>query len=190
MSRALAGVAFLSAAVGAAADGGTAESPSRGALVRFHTACASCHVAECSGRLSFDSGSAGARGHVKRYAPTANDAVVRELFSMLTSLKRTCQHALPAPPLLPRFDAAFLAEHFNPDASAWFVPLPARSRTGVVELDVGVGQHAEVSLLDDSLETLVEVHGAGTLRLDAPASARPSFLLVRRAQSVSRLEVR
>lgn len=191
MLRGLMSCVLLSAAVGLAADGGVPEGASaRAAIVRFHTSCVACHAAECSGRLSFDSGNAGARGHVKRYAPTADDVVVRELFSLLTTLKRTCRHELPTAPSPQRYDPALLREHFNPDAAAWFLPLGVHTRPTSVEVDVGVGEHAEVMLLDEGLETLAEVHGEGRLQLTAPASKARTFLLVRRAKSLSMVELR
>lgn len=171
-------------------DGGVGgeSARSRAALVRFHTACTTCHASECSGRLSFQSGASAANGHVRRYAPSAPEPVVRELFSLLASLKRTCRHDLPVLPASQRYDAAFLHEHFNPDASAWFVPLAARERATIIDLELGGSGQAEVMVLDEALETLVEQRGEGRLRLEAPAGRR-AFLLVRGATSFTSLVV-
>lgn len=171
-------------------DGGVSREPARSqaALVRFHTACTTCHASECSGRLSFQSGASAAKDHVRRYAPSASDGVVRELFSLLASLKRTCRHELPVLQASSGYDAAFLREHFNPDASAWFVPLAARERATVIDLALGGSGQAEVMVLDEALETLAEQRGEGRVRLELPAGGR-AFLLVRGATSFTSLVV-
>ena len=70
------------------------------AIVQFHTVCNNCHEGECSGRLSFDSGSAAARGHIERYLGATPDASIASLFAMLRHVKESCSH-YPAVPLRP-----------------------------------------------------------------------------------------
>ncbi|TAL13834.1 hypothetical protein EPN95_04835, partial [Patescibacteria group bacterium] len=90
------GLAQLSFA-GPAATADTRVPATTEAIVQFHTVCSNCHEAQCSGRLSFDSGSAGARSHIERYIGTTNDDHLAALFAMLRHVKETCGHypALP-----------------------------------------------------------------------------------------------
>ncbi|OHC66262.1 MAG: hypothetical protein A2040_09205 [Rhodocyclales bacterium GWA2_65_19] len=55
---AAAGLAQLSLAGPSAAADAPAPTTTE-AIVQFHTVCSNCHEAQCSGRLSFDSGSVG-----------------------------------------------------------------------------------------------------------------------------------
>ncbi len=140
----------------------TAPSPpsSRPALVRFHTACANCHAGECSGRLSFLSGKGGAQRHIHNYAPSADPKMVRELFVLLTTVKRTCEAELPPPEAVPaRWTPEQLREWNNPDLNAWFIPVGELGPGPVtVELDPGVEARAgRAQLLDGELETIAEV---------------------------------
>jgi len=196
MSRRLALALMVLGAATWAAEPAPPAAPvsSRRALVRFHTACASCHAGECSGRLSFFSGKGGAKHHIRRYAPTADDLVVKELFTLLATMKRTCRVELPADTAAQaRWTGEQLREWFNPDANAWFIPLgelgPARV---TVTLQPGAGaEAARAQVLDEELETLAEAPLAGkavTLRFDQPQKGR-CFLLVRLAPTLTSLTV-
>lgn len=140
-------------------DGGVMVA-SPAALVRFHTACASCHASECSGRLSFQSGVDAATAHIRRYAPTAEGATVRELFALLTSLKRSCRVALPhADAGRTRWSAEELRAWRDPDVGAYFIPLGRlRPPEVVIELEGALPEAVEV--LDGTLEPLAEAAGA------------------------------
>lgn len=178
-------------ALGNEPDGGARSS--RAALVRFHTACASCHASECSGRLSFQSGTKAAAGHVKRYVPSADDALVRELFVMLTTLKRTCRAELPRlEQPRARWTAEQLREWFNPDGDAYFIPLGELAAPGVtVELDPGAVKQGTLQVLDDALETVAEAPlGGEALRVDVRVERKTEcFLLVRGARGLASLRV-
>ncbi len=172
----------------------SATTNSRPALVRFHTACASCHAWECSGRLSFQSGKSGARHHIKRYAPSADDAMVRELFVLLSTTKRNCRAELPALAApQTRWTARQLREWFNPDVDAWFIPLGNVGPPGLtVELEVGAGVEAgRLQVLDAELETLAEAplrEGLMRVRVAVPATG-PAFLRVRAAKDLLALRL-
>lgn len=167
---------------------------STGALVRFHTACATCHAAQCSGRLSFMGGAGDAAPHIKRYAPSASPAQVRELFGLLGTQKRACRVELPrlAAPRL-EWTGAQLREWFNADVHAWFVPLGSHGRAVVgVELELLPGRGGSAQVLDPGLEVLAEVsvgqEGARvTLALEASGE---SFVLVRGVRELRGLRVR
>lgn len=194
---ALVGLAVASPGFGplAAAAPPAAAGPSRPALVRFHTACATCHAAECSGRLSFLGGAPGAARHIQRYAPSASAAQVRELFRLLGAQKRSCTTALPrlAPPRL-EWSSAQLREWFNADVHAWFVPVGGHGRPVVgleLELEVAPGRSGSAQVLDASLEVLAEapVEGGGA-RLALVVEAKgESFLLVRGVRELRGLRV-
>jgi hypothetical protein len=89
------------------------------AIVQFHTVCNSCHEGECSGRLSFDSGSAAARGHIERYLGATPDASIASLFAMLRHVKESCSHypAVPLRPAVGTWQAKELAP--TPQAEQW-----------------------------------------------------------------------
>ncbi len=173
---------------------GSRAGASRAALVRFHTACSNCHAGECSGRLSFLSGKAGAQRHIHNYAPSADPAVVRELYGLLITLKRTCQVELPVPATAPAaWTPQQLREWFNPDLGAWFIPLGELGPGPVVvELAPGAGSRGgRVQLLDDQLETLAEAPLAGQpVELRAAIARKGAcFLLVRSAKALEALRV-
>ena len=65
---------------------------SRASAVRFYTVCASCHEAECSGRLSFRTEAAAAQGHMERYLGPLAWIDVEELFALLRHTKERCDY--------------------------------------------------------------------------------------------------
>jgi hypothetical protein len=99
--------------------------PALDAIVQFHTVCNDCHEGECSGRLSFDSGSAAARGHIERYLGATSEAGIAALFAMLRHVKETCSHypAVPLRPAVGAWAAEELAPWRNVQAGAYFIPL-------------------------------------------------------------------
>lgn len=99
--------------------------PALDAVVQFHTVCNDCHEGECSGRLSFDSGSAAARGHIERYLGATPEASIAALFAMLRHVKETCSHypAVPLRPAAGAWEAEELAPWRNARAGAYFIPL-------------------------------------------------------------------
>ncbi len=94
-------------------------------IVQFNTVCSSCHEAQCSGRLSFDSGAPGARSHIERYLGAVSDVHIAALFSMLRHVKETCAHypAVPIRPAIGAWEAEELAPWRNAFAGAYFIPL-------------------------------------------------------------------
>ncbi|MEW5737970.1 MAG: hypothetical protein AB1938_03535 [Myxococcota bacterium] len=164
--------------------------PSAAALVRFHTACASCHARECSGRQSFQSGLTAARGHILRYAPSANPEMVRQLFDLLAETKRACRVVLPpADVARPRWTAEQLRPWFNPDIDAWFIPLGTVHPPGAdISLEVArATASASAELLDEELETLTaEPVREGRARLVVEATVPTRVFLLLRGVSALR----
>jgi hypothetical protein len=96
------------------------------AVVQFNTMCSNCHEGECSGRMTFDSGSAAARGHIERHlGRPASETHIAALFAMLRHVKETCRHypAVPIRPAAGSWHSAELEPWHNPQAGAYFIPL-------------------------------------------------------------------
>ena len=65
--------------------------------VIFNTHCAKCHEGQCSGRLTFDTGSEAASNHIKRYCDdaTISTCEVKEYFTLLNYMKKECLLYMP-----------------------------------------------------------------------------------------------
>ena len=90
--------------------------------VIFNTLCAKCHEGECSGRLSFDTGSKAASSHIKRYAGdiSISKSEIKEFFTLLNYMKKECALLMPE-------DGKWRPEnlsHFSlPSYEGYFIPL-------------------------------------------------------------------
>ena len=135
---ALAALATFATAASAAPD---CES-----LAVFHTTCARCHEAECSGRVTFDDLSR-ASEHVRRYAGPLADARVTELLALLRVTKEACRIDADAAARCgePPWDAARLRRVHVATERAWFVPLGAPS-TGAHRVVLRFDRDVEASL--------------------------------------------
>jgi hypothetical protein len=98
---------------------------SRASVVRFYTVCATCHEAECSGRLSFRSGAAAAQGHMERYLGPLAATDVEELFALLRHTKERCSRYPLSASLPPdrRWQAGDLAGWREARGTGYFLPL-------------------------------------------------------------------
>ncbi len=65
--------------------------------VIFNTLCAKCHEGQCSGRLTFDTGSEAASNHIKRYSADVNISKdeIKEFFTLLNYMKKDCLLFMP-----------------------------------------------------------------------------------------------
>jgi hypothetical protein len=129
------------------------------AIVQFHTVCNDCHEGECSGRLSFDSGAAAARGHIVRFLGATSEAGIAALFAMLRHVKETCSHypAVPLRPAVGAWEAEELAPWHNAQAGAYFIPLgplAAGSRQLLLEFDRPAEGSARID--DERMESFAE----------------------------------
>ena len=90
--------------------------------VIFNTLCAKCHEGECSGRLSFDTGSKAASSHIKRYAEDTNlsKGETKEFFILLNYMKKECALLMPD-------DGKWKHENLShfalPSHKGYFIPL-------------------------------------------------------------------
>jgi hypothetical protein len=132
-----------------------AEPPSRKSFVDFNTQCARCHEGECSGRLSFSSGSEGAANHLRRYLGELTEAEINELYGLLRYTKEKCQIY----PFATHWDAEpKTLEHWrSSNQKGYFIPLgslePGEFR---LELELETPGPDSWQLLDQAHEILAE----------------------------------
>jgi len=65
--------------------------------VTFNTLCSKCHEGQCSGRLSFNTGSRSASNHIRRYSDDSNISKneIEEFFTLLNFMKKECLLFMP-----------------------------------------------------------------------------------------------
>lgn len=127
--RGLRSVLVAAAASGAMATTaqvpGTGQDVSLRSFVRFNTVCLTCHEAQCSGRLSFDS-AGDAKSHILRYTGRPTDAEIQEMFVMLKYMKEQCgYYPLPGLPGSRRWTVAEVGGLRGEDERSYFLPLGA-----------------------------------------------------------------
>jgi len=90
--------------------------------VIFNTLCAKCHEGECSGRLSFDTGSEAARHHISHYSGEANltERKTREFFRLLNYMKKRCAIYMPEGG---KWELKHLSHFALPSHKGYFIPL-------------------------------------------------------------------
>ncbi len=90
--------------------------------VTFNTLCAKCHEGQCSGRLSFDTGSEAASNHIKRYCSDANvsKCEIKEYFALLNYMKKECLLYMPSEAKFNKDNLTLFATTSN---KRYFIPL-------------------------------------------------------------------
>lgn len=90
--------------------------------VIFNTLCAKCHEGQCSGRLSFDSGSGAASSHIRRYSDESDISKdeIEEFFTLLNYMKQECLLLMPDDG---KWEVANLSRFALPSHKSYFVPL-------------------------------------------------------------------
>jgi hypothetical protein len=98
------------------------ETISTGSAVTFNTLCSKCHEGECSGRLSFDTGSKTAGSHIRRYAEehTLSKGKIKEFFALLNHMKKVCAIYMPKNAQWKQED---LSHFMLSSAKGYFIPL-------------------------------------------------------------------
>ena len=132
------------------------ESISTKSAVIFNTLCAKCHEGECSGRLSFDTGSESASSHIKRYAGDANISrtEIKEFFALLNYMKKECALLMPD-------DGKWKQENLSrfalPSHDSYFIPLGHLKR-GKYHLNIATKEevHYRVEVLSDRFDPYVD----------------------------------
>lgn len=90
--------------------------------VTFNTLCAKCHEGQCSGRLTFNTGSEAATNHIKRYSEDSNISKnsVEEFFTLLNFMKKECLLYMPQ---IAKYNSNNLASFATNTYKEYFVPL-------------------------------------------------------------------
>ena len=124
--------------------------------VIFNTLCAKCHEGQCSGRLSFDSGSKAASSHIKRYAVDTEISTgeVDEFFTLLNYMKKECALLMPNNGKWKPENI----EHFAvPSHDSYFIPL-GTLKSGDYTLVIKIKETAcfRVEVLSNKLEPALD----------------------------------
>ncbi len=125
--------------------------------VIFNTLCAKCHEGECSGRLSFDTGSKAASNHIKRYAGDANisKGETEEFFSLLNYMKTECALWMPDNG---KWKPENLSHFALPSAKGYFIPLGLlKEGTYHIEIKLKDDIHFRVEVLSDHFEHFLDI---------------------------------
>jgi len=125
--------------------------------VIFNTLCAKCHEGECSGRLSFDTGSEKARTHIQRYAedPTISKQNIEEFFTLLNHMKKSCEILMPDKGTITVDEIAHFA---TPSQKAYFVPLGLLSKGSyVLSLSTKEKQHYRIEILSEHFDPFLDL---------------------------------
>ena len=130
-------------------------------VVIFNTICAKCHEAQCSGRLSFDTGYEAAVRHILRHYGRAEGRVPlqKELFAVLDHMKQDCAYYPMAGTIPPArvWDAELLARYGTLQEHDYFVPL-GRFEAGEYQLDFDLAAPVQINLelIDESFEMVLD----------------------------------
>ncbi len=90
--------------------------------VVFNTLCSKCHEGQCSGRLTFDTGSEVASNHIKRYADDSSisKSEVKEFFTLLNYMKKECLLLMPDKI---KYTIENILSFATPSHKGYFIPL-------------------------------------------------------------------
>ena len=125
--------------------------------VIFNTLCAKCHEGECSGRLSFDTGSKAASNHIKRYAGDVNisKGETEEFFSLLNYMKTECALWMPDNG---KWKPENLSHFALPSSKGYFIPLGVL-KEGKYHLEIKLKDdiHFRAEVLSDHFEHFLDI---------------------------------
>ncbi len=133
------------------------ENSSIKTAVIFNTLCAKCHEGECSGRLSFDTGSKTASRHIKRYADDANisKGETEEFFNLLNYMKMECALWMPDNG---KWELENLSHFALPSAKGYFIPLGIL-KEGKYHIKIKIKEdiHFRIEVLSDHFEHYIDI---------------------------------
>jgi len=148
-------IAFLSFSVNLSSEEKLQNSSIKTAVI-FNTLCAKCHEGECSGRLSFDTGSRAAHTHIKRYSEDGNisEDEIKEFYSLLNHMKKEC--ILPMP-IGGKFEPKNLSRYAIASHKAYFLALGILKK-GRYRLTISTKekQHFRIEVLSDHFDSFAE----------------------------------
>ena len=125
--------------------------------VIFNTLCAKCHEGECSGRLSFDTGSKVASSHIKRYSGDTNisKGETEEFFSLLNYMKTECALWMPNNG---KWEPENLTHFALPSSKGYFIPLGILKEGKYhIEIKLKDDIHFRVEVLSDHFENFLDI---------------------------------
>lgn len=124
--------------------------------VIFNTLCAKCHEGECSGRLSFDTGSQAASSHIKRYAGDANISKVesKAFFTLLNHMKMKCALLMPDGE---KWKQENLSHFALPSSKGYFIPLGLlKSGKYLIVIKTKEEIHFRVEVISDRFDSFLD----------------------------------
>ncbi len=123
----------------------------------FNTLCAKCHEGECSGRLSFDTGSTAATSHIKRYTgdQKISKGEIKEFFSLLNYMKTECALWMPDNG---KWKPENLSNFALPAGKGYFVPLGVL-KEGEYDIKIKMKEdvHFRMEVLSSDLEHFLDI---------------------------------
>lgn len=125
--------------------------------VIFNTLCSKCHEGECSGRLSFNTGSKAASSHIKRYAGDVNisKGETEEFFSLLNYMKTECALWMPKSG---KWKPENLSHFSLPSKKGYFIPLGVlKEGTYHIEIKLKDNVHYRIEVLSDHFEHFLDI---------------------------------
>ena len=143
------------------------ENSSTKTAVIFNTLCAKCHEGECSGRLSFDTGSKAASSHIKRYAGDANisKGETAEFFSLLNHMKTECALWMPDNG---KWRVENLSRFALPSAKGYFIPLGLlKEGKYTIEIKIKEETHFRIEVLSDHFDHFLDITACPDRKKDA-----------------------
>ena len=157
--------------------------------VIFNTLCAKCHEGECSGRLSFDTGSRTAARHIRHYAEVSNLSrkEIEEFFSLLDYMKRECAIYMPDHE---KWKKQTLSRFALSSKRGYFIPL-GRLKPGrySMTLEMSVSAPFRIEVMTDKIENLLDrsvsmlrTNSIFQFRVDKPAAV---FVRIRSRKALS-----
>ena len=136
-----------------------AEAIPLASVVRFNTVCSTCHEGECSGRMSFHTGSDAARNHMQRYLGSIDETEAKHLFAMLRHTKEHCTHYPLAGALTVghTLSAEQLVQWHNPQQGGYFIPLGQLNKGGHrLQMTFAKAATVKAKVTDRQFEPLAE----------------------------------
>ena len=120
--------------------------------VIFNTLCSKCHEGECSGRLSFDTGSRTASSHIRRYTEESNlsKGKIKEFFALLNHMKKECAIYMPKQD---KWQPGNLSLFMLPSSKGYFVPL-GFLKSGVYHIGIKTREdiHFQTEILSEHFD--------------------------------------
>ena len=124
--------------------------------VTFNTLCAKCHEGQCSGRLTFDTGSEAASNHIKRYSDDTNISKKesKEFFTLLNYMKKECLLFMPSET---KFNKDNLTLFATASYKRYFFPLGVLKKGNYsLELEAKENIHFKLEVISSQFDSYLD----------------------------------